>query len=262
MKKKNRQEKRILLVALTHGNESIGLEVVKQLDEYNRYFDWVIANPLAYKKGLRFIDCDLNRYAPGNLKSDKYEKRRVAELILIAKKYKYIIDIHSSISKQCGIFVIITKPTMENLILASNFNIKNIVIWLSRKKKRTGPWTKFVRSSIEIESGNKDNPIVATKLKELILKFIEKYKKGKISDSLVNNLKGKNIYYVFGAVESDKSYFFKDFKLTNFKGEKFYPILSDQYDKLRCYKMKKITNIKKIIEGNDKRTQLKIDYLN
>jgi len=58
---------RILIVSGTHGNEINPIWAVKQFDrEKNKFkndieYEYIIGNPIAYEKGCRYIDLDLNR---------------------------------------------------------------------------------------------------------------------------------------------------------------------------------------------------------
>ena len=59
--------KRILIVSGTHGNEINPVWAVKQFKRRgNRLncgieYEYIIGNPVAYEKGYRYIDVDLNR---------------------------------------------------------------------------------------------------------------------------------------------------------------------------------------------------------
>ena len=58
---------RILIVSGTHGNEINPIWAVKQFNrEENKLkhgieYEYIIGNPIAYEKGSRYIDADLNR---------------------------------------------------------------------------------------------------------------------------------------------------------------------------------------------------------
>ena len=94
------QTKKILIVYQTHGNEPIGKDVSllfqKNFLELSSNCDFIIGNPEAAKLNVRFIDCDINRIAPGNSASELYEMRRAAELAIIMSSYTYVIDIHET----------------------------------------------------------------------------------------------------------------------------------------------------------------------
>ena len=58
---------RILIVSGTHGNEINPIWAVKKFNQQENIiqkdieFKYIIGNPLAYEKGSRYVDADLNR---------------------------------------------------------------------------------------------------------------------------------------------------------------------------------------------------------
>src|SRR6267154_533327 len=97
---------KILIIGATHGDEPIGVNVARKLIRQpgmRKRFDLVIGNPRAFRKRRRFIDVDLNRGAPGRINSSKYESRRASALLRLAKRYRFVIDIHSTTARS-GIF--------------------------------------------------------------------------------------------------------------------------------------------------------------
>jgi succinylglutamate desuccinylase len=238
--------KRLLFGVCTHGDEEVGLQAVRKLKRtsFSKDFDFVIANLMAYARGVRFVDCDLNRCGPGSLKSEKYEERRAAELIALARDYDWVIDLHGAPNKNCGTFIIISKPTWENLLLASWLGIANIVVWSSAKDKPTGPWARFVRMSIEIECGDKLNKETVINLEKKLREFLRKERTGLLGLCLEKNLEDKNLFVVTGKIQ-DEDYKEKliDFQATKYQGEEFYPLLAGDYPGINCYQMKKVTSI-------------------
>ncbi len=226
------KNKDILFVAATHGDEKIGVEILKKINK-KLDFNWLIANKKAFSRNKRFIDVDLNRIMPGKKYSRYYEKKRAYELNKILKNYKYIIDIHETVSNT-GIFTIITKPTKKNMRLANSLPINNIVIWESGKKRNCGPITEYVNCGLEIECGPKNSKKIKKELENIIIKILKKYK----------NENKKNIFEVYGNLKKKniQTKKIKDFKKTTINGETFYPLLVGQYSDKLCYKMKKINN--------------------
>jgi len=225
-------KKPILFLTATHGDEPIGLDVLRKLEQSPDY-DWLIANEKALELNQRFVDCDLNRSGPGNPNSEKYEERRAAEIIEQAKKYNLTIDLHGS-KADTGIFIILTKLSFNDLMLALQFNIHNIVIWLPSTEREYGPLVEFIEPAIEIEAGPKNDPEIKQKLKKIIQEFCKNYRQSITKESLA----GKNIYFVNGKLEKCGQQL-KDFELTKIGGEEFYPLLAGEYG-LGCYKMIKV----------------------
>jgi len=229
---KNGIKKDILFLGATHGDEKVGVKALQRLEESNK-FDWLLANEEAYKEGKRFLEIDMNRAAPGNIDSEKYEERRVAEILRKFNSYNYVVDIHGTVANS-GLFIILTKLSFDDLLLALQFDIPNIVIWLPKEKKATGPLVEFAQPGIEIECGPKESEAVTEELTEKLKTFLNNYNEPITKD----NLKGKSIFWVEGKIEKS-SVPLKDFELTKVEGEEFYPLLVGEYG-ISCYKMTKI----------------------
>lgn len=218
--------KNILFIVATHGDEGFSIPVVKKLaKEFN--LDWVIGNPKAQTKNIRFVEADLNRSGPGSKSSAVYEERRSYDLIRLAKKYKTIVDLHGTVGNT-GIFVIVTNPSWENIELTKQFNIKNVVLWPGLKP--TGPLTQFIPNSIEIECGQKKDPETANKLERILRKYLSGY---------VPKLK-QNFFIVNGAFTKRSSKLMKEFTKFRYKNISFYPLMAGQYAKIKCYMMQKL----------------------
>ena len=226
--------KDILLIASTHGNEKIGLEVIAKLKKENldKYFDYIIANPKANRENKRFLEKDLNRSYPGKKDSKFYEERMAYENFQVAKKYKYVIDIHEA-EKGINDFIIVARDSLGNKFPYEKVNLENILLWSDPK----GPLCGEMENAIELEFGMKGRKriYVVDKAYNILKSFL-------LNDV---NTKCESIYEVYGFL-SDKGYnsknILKDLQAVKFKRESFYPLLVDQYLDLgiKCYKMKKI----------------------
>jgi succinylglutamate desuccinylase len=115
-------KKDVLIVVCLHGNEPFGLEVQKELEHE---FDFLIGNPEALKKKVRFLETDLNRSFPGS-EEGSIEEKRAIEIVQIAKKYTLIIDLHSTTS-ETELFAITTQLTDEIKNLTQQMNIPKLV---------------------------------------------------------------------------------------------------------------------------------------
>ncbi len=96
---------RILVIGGMHGNEPLGLAVVKLFQEKPvKNIDVVLANELAIEASSRFSVQDLNRSFPGNKKSKDYESRRAAQLLKLTQKYNVVLDFHNTCcpNNDCG----------------------------------------------------------------------------------------------------------------------------------------------------------------
>lgn len=95
----NQSERPIIFInGLTHGDERIGQVVINKLKDLKINSGTLltnIANEKAFEKGVRFIEHDLNRIAPGNETGD-YEEQVAFYISEIAGKADVFIDIHST----------------------------------------------------------------------------------------------------------------------------------------------------------------------
>lgn len=96
---------KILVIGGMHGNETLGLEVVKLFqDNPVHTVDTLLANEQAIEANCRFLGQDLNRSFPGDSKSAKYELKRASEILKKAKKYDVVLDFHNTFcpNNDCG----------------------------------------------------------------------------------------------------------------------------------------------------------------
>ncbi|MDD3487716.1 MAG: succinylglutamate desuccinylase/aspartoacylase family protein [Candidatus Moranbacteria bacterium] len=237
--------KQILLIAATHGDERIGIEVVNKLVEQklDAYFDFLIANPKALEKNVRYIDSDLNRSYPGDIKSDLYEKKNAVNNIKIAKKYKYVIDLHEAKFGTKN-FIIIPRNKLDIDLPLHFIKLDDILLWPDPK----GPLGSCLKNTIELEFGMKDKerPIVINKAVDIVKVFIHSlYTQQNIEKSESNK---KRVFMVYGkaSVQEAEKYKmkFKDFQEIKIGTEDFIPLLVDQYRDIGIafYKMRKISS--------------------
>ncbi|MDP3964886.1 MAG: succinylglutamate desuccinylase/aspartoacylase family protein [bacterium] len=238
---RDQRPKEILLIAATHGNETIGAEVLRRVSQetQNINYDWLIGNERAVKNNTRYVDTDLNRSAPGDKNSPAYEERRAAELVSASQNYRYVIDLHGTGAKT-GIVTIVTNPTLENLLLAAALPVKNIVIWSSKRSAARGPITRFVPCGVEIEAGPKNDPAVQQELYRVVYQIVSQG----IRPTL-NMMREKNIFQVYGRVEKEfispeEARQLKDFQKTSINGQILYPFIVGQYADYWCYALKRV----------------------
>lgn len=223
----------ILFLTAVHGDEAIGVEVMRNLKNRFPALNWLIADEKALAQGIRFTDVDLNRVAPGDKRATVYEVRRAQEILEIAERYRCVIDIHST-AADTGIFTIVTNPTEANLRLAAALPIDRTVIWESENQRETGPITRFVSCGIEIECGPKNNP----EIKQQLQAIIEIIARDGLNMETIS-AKPQQRFRVRGKIrkKNTPSQQLRDFEMTEIDSEKFYPLLSGQYSDILCYKM-------------------------
>lgn len=236
-------KRKFLVIAALHGDEDLGVKVMEKVEKKfppRKYsYDWIIGNPKAYDKKERFAEADLNRVAPGSFKSKIYEERRASEIVKISSKYEFVLDIHSTVSNS-GIVTIIPYPTLENIYLASALNIKRNVIWYSSSSLKKGPLVQFVSCpGIEIECGPKNSPKLKIQLFKILKKFIEESNSLSVQ-KVLNIIKSKEFYVVYGKETGEHNPAIEDFHPVKNGRETYYPFLANQYPNIICYKMEKV----------------------
>ena len=88
---------KILVIGGMHGNEMLGIDLVKSLQENPlENIDSVLANEEAIKIDKRFVKQDLNRSFPGVQSGTMYEQRRPVELLKLCKDYDIVFDFHNT----------------------------------------------------------------------------------------------------------------------------------------------------------------------
>lgn len=96
---------KILVIGGMHGNETLGLEIVKLFRARPvEDVDTLLANEPAIEANCRFVGQDLNRSFPGNINSADYELRRAAEILQKASGYDAVLDFHNTYcpDNDCG----------------------------------------------------------------------------------------------------------------------------------------------------------------
>lgn len=222
-----------LFIGGTHGDEPIGMNVLRELEAKMKNLNWVVGNPKALEQGTREFEGDLNRCAPGNPRSVRYAERRAAEILQLAKPYASVVDLHGTSSKT-GIFVIITRPCSETFALAARFDIQNVVIWPSFTPDLKGPLSESLPCAIEIECGSKESAETHEQLKRVL----ESYLSGSTPK------RQQRFFEVYGTLSvADAPNMLQEFTLCEVRGEQFYPLLIGQYRAkgIACYKLRGFT---------------------
>ena len=160
--------KKILIVAATHGNE---INPVWALNQYfnkenrvykNIEYKYIIGNPLAYERGVRYVDTDLNRSFDLIDSPDKlnYEINRAKFLV---EKFgiqgfdpcEIAIDLHTTTSNM-GSSIVLYGRRIKDFCLAALLQHKfGLPIYLHEKdKKQTGFLVEAWPCGLVIEIGS------------------------------------------------------------------------------------------------------------
>lgn len=233
-------KKDILIIAATHGDERIGLDIVGKLKTsgLGRYFDVRIGNPRALAKNARYTDFDLNRAYPGDPRASEYEKRRAYYNLRIARQYCYVLDIHEA-DRGSDDFIIVPQPTLDCTVPLELIDLDTVILW----PDPNGPLGYVLNNTIELEFGmkNRNRNIITDNATRIVRTFINSIaSKGK------KQCAKKKFYRVYGTVSTDdpriKGMQLKDFTKARLGNESFYPLLVDQYREqgIYCYNMMRL----------------------
>jgi len=152
---------KIILNILTHGDEKIGLRVVKEINKLKiskKSLIVQIANKKAFEVHKRFIDQDLNRSFPGK-KTGNYEERLAYKLSPVIKSADLVIDIHSTTSGLKDA-LIVTKLDAKTLKYVNSVQSRYVLIMTVTKDNALMSQAKV---GIAFEYGKDNSPIVVSK---------------------------------------------------------------------------------------------------
>lgn len=143
--------KRICIVGCLHGNELIGMEVIKKLEMEDigfAYVKGIIANEEAIEAKKRFVDIDGNRCFPGR-KDGNVEERMAYELLKEIEGFDYVIDIHSTYAEMDDT-IIVTKK--ENIAYAtSKVPVKKTVLMPGNEVAKGHSLIDYAKIGISLE---------------------------------------------------------------------------------------------------------------
>ena len=163
-------DRKILIVSGTHGNEINPIWAVNQFNKEENIrkkgieFKYIIGNPIAYEKGYRYIDADLNR-SFNEIKSCSQKKKNVYETNranYIVQRYgingsepcQIAIDLHTTTTNM-GTSIVMYGRRYKDLCLAALLQNKfGLPIYLHEKdKKQTGFLVEAWPCGLVIEIG-------------------------------------------------------------------------------------------------------------
>jgi len=246
---------KIILNILTHGDERIGLKVVREIKKLNINRNALvvqIANRRAFKLRKRFVDQDLNRSFPGK-KNGNYEEKLAYKISPIIKSADIVIDIHSTRSDLKDA-IIVTKLDRATKKYIKAMQPKYVLVMNATKNKALISQAKI---GLAFEYG-KDNDSATLKKVVADIKKLFCYI-GLIDIQLPKSKTTMQYFNVVSEVTKPREYVLlkkiKNYKIvhkgevfaTNGKNpliakESFYPILfgSENYETIFGFKGKRI----------------------
>lgn len=177
---------KILLLASQHGDEYLGEKLFAYVRKYRpellEHIEYLLANPRARKKQIRYIESDLNRSYNG--KTETVEEKRAMRILnhIEQGNYDLVLDMHTTSCKQ-----------PPSIILAS-INPKN---------------ERFVRASSIEHVVIMEPQVVSTALNGVCPQSLSIEVNHKISDELLANLCDDLQRYVDNERYSDDKYVYK-----------------------------------------------------
>lgn len=167
---------KLIILGAVHGNETCGARAISKLEgklkagkitlERGSVILSAVSNPLAYSKGKRFIDEDLNRIFKKSAKPKSNEQRLANELCRQVDKADILLDLHSTGAEGPPV-VFVDFPTRRNIELAKSTGIGLAIVgWpeLYRKDGRLATYTTeaYAKSrkmdGILVECGQHESP--------------------------------------------------------------------------------------------------------
>jgi len=214
---------RIVLNVLTHGDERIGLKVVKEIKKLNIDKNTLIthvANERAFKLRKRFIDQDLNRSFPGK-KDGNYEQKLAYKISSIIKSSDIVIDIHSTRSELKDA-IIVTKLDTDTKKCIEAIQPKYVLLMNATKDTALISQAKI---GLAFEYGKDNDPAVLKKIVQDIKTLF--YHIGIITNeqcTRTRRTKKTQYFDVYSSVTKQKGYTLlkknRNYKLIR-KGQKF-----------------------------------------
>ena len=127
---------KILAIISTHGNESLGPSLLAYMlakrSKLLEDIEFIIANPRAYAKNVRYTESDLNRSY--GLSLDTYEGRRakiIEERIRLLKP-ELVLDFHTTTAEQPNILITADKNNEVVQRFINSSAVKDVLVVESR----------------------------------------------------------------------------------------------------------------------------------
>jgi len=119
--------KRILVLGGMHGNEQLGIELVRSLkNQPIPGVDAIIANPRAVKSNTRFTESDLNR-SFGTEFQGTYESKRADYIRQVARQYSLVLDFHNTMTPNNNASFIGVWGNSELLSVSAKLGLLNCI---------------------------------------------------------------------------------------------------------------------------------------
>jgi predicted deacylase len=122
-------EPQVAVVGSIHGDEPEGAKAIERLlaedVDYSKPVKYIVANPPALERGVRYIDADMNRIFPGDSESEDVERRLAARVCEETEGCTSLV-LHSTRSHPEP-FALVSQYDPEVFELASNLPVEKVV---------------------------------------------------------------------------------------------------------------------------------------
>ena len=162
---------KILIIGATHGNELLGLKFYNFLLEERsvllEHINFIIGNPRAYAKNVRYVDADLNRcYNTSDASYESMRAQHVAEYIRL-NKFDIVLDMHTTNCVQEPSVIISSMKGDSSRRFLRASHVKNVVIM-----PKGNDIVSHIHNSVAYEIRNVD---VTRQMLEAIEQDIERF---------------------------------------------------------------------------------------
>lgn len=171
---------KIALIGGTHGNEPIGLEVMRLFSQstkkYKNSFSCFWGNPKAYELKKRYVDFDLNRAFGPNNSGLGYEKKRAEELKKeIFSHYDFSIDLHTTTSNMGETVILNNTNPITQQVAASLLKQRPGLRLIEEMKldEKSNHLNRLCPAGLTVELGPVANNVINAELLIKMYKIVE-----------------------------------------------------------------------------------------
>ncbi len=168
---RGRGEPEVAVVGSMHGDEPSGARAIHRLlerdVEYDRAVKYVVANPPALERGVRYVDVDMNRVFPGDVDSGDLERRLAARVCMETQGYT-TLALHSTQSTPKP-FALFSRHDTDVLRWASRLPVEHAV---DESRISDGSFTGC-GDVVSVECGCQGTPAATDTAVEVVEAFLQ-----------------------------------------------------------------------------------------
>lgn len=217
---------KILIVCNQHGNELLGDIFRQYLEAKNSLLlasiDFYNANPMAKRKKVRYINCDMNRSYRPKSSNLNYEEKQAQKILQKAKKYDLVLDMHTTVCKQPNSIILCQKNLVNRQVLkfAQNTSLVDMILMPSSIAKDS--LIGDIDNSLSFEVNNSHAENLNVELEQAIGRYLGENNQKFSSRKYVK----KNLYIIDGKIEKNPENMKKSFINLKKCPDGFYPFLT------------------------------------